>query len=426
MKHRIERRLIKILPALTEGVLLQKSVGFIWKEVKTLPDEALGSISRRILSANAKPDYNKILFTTFQGDYTCNPKYISEKIHELYPDMEIVWGVRKDSFLHPESFPRYIRLVERATYSFYKEWVTAGTLVVNSVDVFKRDMPKRKDQILLQTWHGSLGIKRFGKDKNWTLLDAAIKMAKVTDGIISNSSFEDDVYCDTFWKKSSIYRLGHARNDLLADTVHNQVISEKLKSELAQKYQFNPDDKLFLYAPTFRNNLNVECYSLEIAEVIKALEDKFGGSWKALVRLHPTARKTAKNLAIMSDTSRKTIDVTLYPDIQELMAISDVMITDYSSCIYDFILTRRPGFIFATDIEYYNTERGFYYPLEATPFPIARNNQELVQAIGEFDESAYQERVERFLKEKGCVDDGQASERAAMLIARLIEERKNG
>ena len=78
-----------------------------------------------------------------------------------------------------------------------------------------------------------------------------------------------------------------------------------------------------------------------------------------------------------------------------------------------------PGFIFATDIEEYNTERGFYYPLESTPFPIARDNDELVRAVEQFDEAGYKDDVERFLAEKGCIEDGHAAERVADKIAEL-------
>lgn len=99
------------------------------------------------------------------------------------------------------------------------------------------------------------------------------------------------------------------------------------------------------------------------------------------------------------------------------------MITDYSSCIFDFMLSRRPGFIFATDIEEFNTERGFYYPLEETPFPIARNNEELMQNIRNFDEAAYHNGVEEFLINKGCIEDGCASERVADKIAELAGVR---
>ena len=99
--------------------------------------------------------------------------------------------------------------------------------------------------------------------------------------------------------------------------------------------------------------------------------------------------------------------------MQELLAFTDAAITDYSSWIYDFVLTRKPGFLFAMDADKYNDERGFYFRLEDTPFPVAHDSDELAEAIRSFDSEAYPAKVERFLADKGCMDDGNASERIA-------------
>ena len=91
-----------------------------------------------------------------------------------------------------------------------------------------------------------------------------------------------------------------------------------------------------------------------------------------------------------------------YPDIQELLAASDIMITDYSSCMFDFMLSAKPAFIFATDIEKYNSDRGFYYSLDTTPFAIASNNEKLVENILNFEETSYKKDVKSFIKGKPC------------------------
>ena len=92
----------------------------------------------------------------------------------------------------------------------------------------------------------------------------------------------------------------------------------------------------------------------------------------------------------------------------------------YSSWICDFVLTRRPAFFFATDLQDYYTERGFYYPLETTPFPLAQSNDELQKYILEFDEEEYREECEAFIKDKGCVDDGHAAKRIVEKIKEII------
>lgn len=110
--------------------------------------------------------------------------------------------------------------------------------------------------------------------------------------------------------------------------------------------------------------------------------------------------------------------------MQELIAIADIAITDYSSWIYDFVLLRKPGFIYATDIDHYNNERGFYYSLESTPFPVATTNEELMTNIIQFDQIIYENRVEEFLREKGCCEDGNASKRVVEKIQELISGKK--
>lgn len=98
--------------------------------------------------------------------------------------------------------------------------------------------------------------------------------------------------------------------------------------------------------------------------------------------------------------SDKLIDACFYPDIQELLVSSDAAITDYSSCIFDFMLSRKPAFVFATDIKDFNNDRGFYYPLEATPFPIAVNNKELVENVLKFDDEKYQKILQTFGRQR--------------------------
>ena len=109
-------------------------------------------------------------------------------------------------------------------------------------------------------------------------------------------------------------------------------------------------------------------------------------------------------------------------DIQELLLITDAGITDYSSWICDYILTGKPGFIYANDMKKYNNERGFYYPLEETPFPVAENNSQLINNILNFDNEKYQEKVKIFLKDKGCMEDGHAAERVVDLIEELMSK----
>ena len=138
--------------------------------------------------------------------------------------------------------------------------------------------------------------------------------------------------------------------------------------------------------------------------------------------MHGCIRKQKKYHNLILPENKNVLDGTLYPDIQELLVSSDCAITDYSSCIFDFILSRKAGFIFATDIDKFNNDRGFYYPLEQTPFPISSDNKTLIQNIKDFDYNKYRQNVEDFITNKGCMEDGHASERTADLIEEIMKK----
>jgi CDP-glycerol glycerophosphotransferase len=215
----------------------------------------------------------------------------------------------------------------------------------------------------------------------------AIKDAEMLNYLISNSSFETEVYKRNFWNKGNILELGHPRNDIFF--IDNTVIKQKIK----ERYSIDEDKKILFYVPSFRDNETLSAYGLEYKELKKVLDEKFGGDWLILVRLHPNLVKFQQQLLPQRPY---ILNVTDYPDIQELLVAADAAITDYSSCIFDFMLSRKPAFIYASDVDDFDEERGFYYPLTATPFPVAENNEQLRQNILNFDLENYQERVEKF------------------------------
>ena len=115
------------------------------------------------------------------------------------------------------------------------------------------------------------------------------------------------------------------------------------------------------------------------------------------------------------------IDASNYPDIQELMIAVDLGITDYSSWIYDYVLSYKPGVLFVPDLDSYDQSRGFYYPIEETPYPICRTNDELVSQILSLDVQNIEDEIAVFLKKRGCVDDGNASKKIVDMIWQTID-----
>ena len=122
-------------------------------------------------------------------------------------------------------------------------------------------------------------------------------------------------------------------------------------------------------------------------------------------------------------TNEYSIDVSFYPDMQELLFVSDILISDYSSCMFDFMLLKKPCFVFAPDINNFDLKRGFYYSLNQTPFAISNTNNELRQNINKFDFKEYIEKCEKFIKKMQVVNDGNSSKRAVELIRNCINKR---
>ena len=285
----------------------------------------------------------------------------------------------------------------------------------------------KKEQVLFETWHGSLGIKRFGKKDykgGWKWVCGAIATGKMTTYCISNSTFEEQVYRDSYWPKTPSLRYGHPRNDIMFDNHAEQ--RKAIKDKFLNEKGLPEDTKFIMYGPTFRDSKNFDCYDIDVDGLIKAAEERFGGSWKLLLRYHMTLRTVYKSREqIAGKGNENVIDVTDYDDMQELITIADIAITDYSSWIYDFLLQRKPGLIFATDIELYNNERGFCYPLETTPFPIAINKEQLNNNLRNFDMDSYLVKTEEFIKDKGCMEDGLASARTADKVLEIMGRSKD-
>ena len=157
----------------------------------------------------------------------------------------------------------------------------------------------------------------------------------------------------------------------------------------------------------------------EVGKLLQCMEKRFGGRWIFALRNHP---RHVGQLCVPPE-SDMSVDVTDYPDIQELLAASDVVLTDYSSAIFDFVLTKKPGFMLVEDYEEYRDLRGLYYPPEESPFPVAYSQQELLENIERFDEQKYLEKADLFMRRMESVEDGKAAERVVSLIKGIVEDK---
>lgn len=364
---------------------------------------------------------NKIVFHSILKGYSCNPKYITEEIRRQNLPYDLVWIVDRHILKYIDSFPKDVRLVMGGTDDAVREWATAKIWVENERHdkLVRKGLFKREGQTYIQTWHGTFGLKTIG-DKNKSARRSALELARMDaeqmDYFISNSKWETDFYKETFWNNGTIFEYGHARNDLLFREDKNEI-----KLQIYKKLGISPEKKLLLYAPTWRENKDIRCYTMDYTMVKDAFERRFGGEWVFAVKMHHLMFEHRNKFL---PEGVEVLNISDYPDIQELHIAADAYITDYSSGILDFMLTRKPGFLYAADREKYENARGLYYPLEETPFPVAENNEKMVENIENFDEAAYKVRVEEFLKGKGCIEDGHAAARVVELIKSIMNKPK--
>lgn len=356
---------------------------------------------------------NKIIFSNFIGNgYGDNPKYIAEYILKNSKKYELVWLV-KNEIMRNNNIPKGIKVVRINSIRAIYETVTSKVWIDNVRT--SETMKKRKKQLYIQTWHGAPALKKIEKDAESKLpihyLNRCKLDSKKIDIFLSNSNFMTKLIKDSFWYSGDILECGSPRNDILFRKNTN------LLNFVKEKYEINEKNKIILYAPTFRNSFSVDIYDLDYIELINVLREKYLCNWTVLVRLHPNFE--SKELSV--NFSDNVINVTRYDDMQELLAVSDILITDYSSSMFDFSLTGKPCFLYIPDIVEYEGERGFYFDISKLPFESSKTNEELIEKIRYFDLYEYQKRIKNFHYDISYFEQGDACEKVIKYIEDNIE-----
>lgn len=352
---------------------------------------------------------NKILFFSYYGkQYGCSPKYLSEYIVKNHPEWKVVWA-----FTAPEKYS--IAGIEKVRYMSLKylyELCTSRVLVTNYR--MTDDYRKRRGQYYVMTWHSSLRLKKIEGDTESTLPVNYVKMAKADskkiDVLLSGCYFSDQIFKRAFWYDGSILKSGTPRTDIFYAKDRDNRIST-IKKRMGIKESLG----IILYAPTFRKGDNLDSYNLDFDSLINNICANTKKEWIVLGRLHPHLSKYSKTIL----QGNNVFDVTSYDDIQELLLISDILITDYSSLMFDFAETRRPCFLYAPDLEnYQKNDRSLYFQLEDLPFPVCQTQDELHKQIQNLDKANYAKAINIFMKAVGSYEDGNASKRVTDYIER--------
>ena len=152
--------------------------------------------------------------------------------------------------------------------------------------------------------------------------------------------------------------------------------------------------------------------------VLESLHKKTGDEWNGLIRLHPNASELCEKLNLPSNVR----NLTSYPDMQELLLISDCFITDYSSAIFDFSVKGKMAFMFALDLADYIKDRDLYFNFTELPYSFAQSNEELAQNILFFSKNEYEQKNHDFFYVRcGLYEGGHASEFVADRIISKID-----
>ena len=351
--------------------------------------------------------------------FSCNPMYISNFILENYPDnFEIFWAFNRK--VDVSNIDKSIHIVYTHTIKYLLALYSSEFIITNSRnDKYSTFFKKKKSQKYIMTWHGTTPIKKIEKDASKSLSPAYMRKAKadskMCDLMLSNSKFFTSLIRSSFWYDGEILEKGVPRNDIF----YNSRMKAVIKANLKKSFCINFDKiKIILYAPTFRDDNNVNSIIHNWHNLLNKFEEKFNSNVCLFLRLHPNSIDYININTYLVD--KRIVNMCYYHDMQELLCVADVLITDYSSCMFDFALMNKICFLYATDIDTYN--RGFYFNLKELPFSLAENQSEILGNINSFNYDTYINNIKTYKDEIMCIrETGHSSEE---VVKWMIERTK--
>jgi len=376
------------------------------------PGRIVGALRRRGLAYLKKIQYQPgllpikkgtVLFDAFNGKIIGDsPLDIFLELKKSRPELTFLWTVSGSSKAPAGSVG-----LKFESKAWFQALATSEFLVANSALPWY--FKKVEGQTYLQTWHGT-PLKRLVKDlpageltKNY--LDLMDREAAAWDYLISPNPFCSEVLPRAFGYAGKVLETGYPRNDRLS--THTDADRQEIRTRLGVT-----DSKtiLALYAPTWRDN-----------------QRTVTGSWESVSYLEPDL-VYPEGIRVMfrghtntapSKNTGSAINVTSYPDITELYIAADVLITDYSSVMFDFSVTGKPMIFLAPDLERYRAERGFYFDFEAeAPGPIVKTADEVLETLRKLPETAksFQSAYKLWQQKFNSMEDGLASKRVTSTV----------
>ncbi len=414
----------------------------------------------RLLARMLPASRRTVVFMSSLGrSYTGSPRAVCEKMAELNMTGDFrCYYIFDEPARFAGRLPEGVCALKNARLRYYLVMARAGVWVADTR--FQNYMVKKKGALYIQTWHGT-PLKKLGLDLTSLHMaggetlsrykEAFCKNAGTWDYLLSQNPYSTAIFRRAFGFRGTVLPIGYPRNDVLVETVREEAgadgcavfaprEAEGSKEERTdgggstkkailsaalhrlRERLFIPDGKkVMLYAPTWRDDAfyDEKDYRFETELDFGKFAAAFGEEYVLVVKYHYMVReRTAWNRC--PDFVRVVDDDV---DIAELYRLADLLITDYSSVMFDYSLLKRPMYFFAYDLENYrDTLRGFYFDFEAeVPGPVVTTTEELIEAIRRGTGQEEAERYRRFAGKYNPYDDGHASEKVLGIIKNYRE-----
>lgn len=365
------------------------------------------SIKRMInlLFSFTKVKHDRVIFECYHGSkYADSIKTMYEYIRDN-TNFECIWVLNN---VNQALLEEGVKIVKRNSFKYYFYYSTSKYWITNSHRY--NDIAPKPETIYTMIWHGMGDFKKFAGDIKGQPASRFKSLRKdaeeITYFVCSSENIKDTYSRALLLDKNKIHALGLPRNDMFYD--------EDVKNRIRDKYKkmFATNKKIILYAPTYRDAQK----DFEVIMNFKKMYEELHEEYVVLVKAHYFVKN---ELNIPDDLKDFIIDVCYYDDIQELLIASDILVTDYSSVFFDFIIMNKPTIFYAYDKEeYIKNWGGFYHDYDSfVPGPIVKDCEELIETLKNKDKLKLAiEQASRFILEYDDFKDGKATERVYNLI----------
>ncbi|WP_084102229.1 bifunctional glycosyltransferase family 2 protein/CDP-glycerol:glycerophosphate glycerophosphotransferase [Demequina sp. NBRC 110051] len=357
-----------------------------------------------VLRRTAAIDDNLVVFEALWGmSPRLNCLAIAREIQRTHPDKRIMWLVKPTEV---PGVPEGVDYAVRDTHKYYRALATAKHVFVDAnPPTWWR---KRDGQVLTQLFHGTplkyMGVEERGKTPAWR--DALLRRCAQWDYAVASNSYSSEVWKHSYPVRCEMLEVGYPRNDVLVNA------DDEAKSAARTALGIDPDARVFLYAPTFRDGGMGAAAGLDL----RALQQNLEADDVFLVRGHYFHGRQAS-----IPGQGQILDMSAHPAVEDLYAAADVLITDYSSVMFDFANLRRPIIVFPYDWELYSQVRGTYFDITVdAPGEVVWTTAELADALAtrRYESDENRARLEKFAD---IFTDFETGHAARDIVARVVD-----